>query len=152
MLEVKNILPSDKDTEKHIFDFAEEGTVGRAIFEDDNDLLQKLLATQSDEGRNECFNIEYFFYFHLSHIYKVNRIGLAALFGSVKCFKYLLMSGEVINEETCVLSVSGGNNEIIHLCEQKGLVLDGILHFIIDMKYSNGSTLTLFTKKFIYQS
>ena len=32
ILEVRNILPSNDSTNKHIFDFAEEETVGRAIF------------------------------------------------------------------------------------------------------------------------
>ena len=55
MLEVKNIFPSSGETIEHIFDFAEEGTVGRAIFEDNIELLQQLLAIQHDEGKEQIF-------------------------------------------------------------------------------------------------
>ena len=56
MLQVKNIIPSDVFTKKHIFDFSEEGTVGRAIFEDNIELLQQLLAVHPDEGKEQIFN------------------------------------------------------------------------------------------------
>ena len=37
------------------------------------------------------------------------------------------MNGDEINEDTCKLAVSGGNFEIIHLCEQKGLQFENCL-------------------------
>ena len=37
------------------------------------------------------------------------------------------MIGDEIIEETCKYAVAGGNNEIIHLCEQKGLVFKDCL-------------------------
>ena len=45
MLQVKKIIPSDKSTNKHVFDFAEEGTVGSATFGDNNELLQQILVS-----------------------------------------------------------------------------------------------------------
>ena len=58
MLEVKNIIPSDYETKKHIFDFAEEGTVGRSLFEDNVELLQQILADHPNEGKEQTINIE----------------------------------------------------------------------------------------------
>ena len=128
MLQVKNILPSGKYTYKHIFDFSEEGTIGRAIFEDNIELLQQLLADHPDEGKEEIFYIRNFFPFNEQFTkYKANRIEVAALFGSIKCFKYLMMNGDEINEDTCKFAVAGGNIEIIHLCEQKGLQFEDCL-------------------------
>ena len=60
MLEVKNIIPSNKYTGKHIFDFSEEGTVGRAIFEDNFELLQQLLTIHPEEGKEVIFDINDF--------------------------------------------------------------------------------------------
>ena len=45
---VKNILPSDEDT------------VGRAIFEDNIELLQQLLAVHPDEGKEQILDVRYF--------------------------------------------------------------------------------------------
>ena len=40
------IIPKDKYfRNEHVFDFAEKGTVGRAIFDDDIDSLIELLST-----------------------------------------------------------------------------------------------------------
>ena len=55
----------------------------------------------------------------------------SALFGSVKCFKYLMLSGEEINKDVCKLAIAGGNIEIVHLCEQKGLSFEKCLNFSI---------------------
>ena len=90
---IGEINPYDVNTNKYVFDFAEEGTVGRAIFEDNIELLQQLLAVHPDEGKGQMFDINYVFpvndHFDRN---KANRIEVAALFGSIKCFKYLLMN------------------------------------------------------------
>ena len=39
-----------------------------------------------------------------------------------------MMIGDEINEDTGMFSVAGGNFEIIHLCEQKGLQFDDCLY------------------------
>ena len=60
MLRAKNIIPSASGTEKYkyIFDFAKEGTIGRAIFEDNVDSPQQLLATRPYERRDFFHNNE----------------------------------------------------------------------------------------------
>ena len=129
MLNVRNIIPYE-GADIHVFDFADEETVGRAIFEDDIDLLQRIIAVHSNEGKEQIFQINHFFpknsYLERSN---ANRIEIAALFGSIKCFKYLMIIGDEINEDACKFAVSGGNNEIIHLCEQKGLQFEDCLLF-----------------------
>ena len=40
-----------------------------------------------------------------------------------------MMNGDEIDEDTCKFAVSGGNFEIIHLCEQKGLQFEDCLYF-----------------------
>ena len=132
MLGAGNVVPCDYLTGMNILDFADDGTIERAIFEDDFDSLQQLLAYSIDDGRGQSIDISNFFNTNVFKIYEANRLELAALFGSVKCFKYLMMNGYEINKETCKFAVAGGNNEIIHLCEQKGLVFDDCL-FISSM-------------------
>ena len=120
MLIEKNVIPCVGKTIKRVFGFSDEKTIGRAIFEDNIDMLQTLLATPTDTGYEKSFFITNYIMSNRSFDrYTVNRIGVAALFGSVKCFKYLMITGATINKDTCMLAVAGGNNEIIHLCEQK---------------------------------
>lgn len=47
-------------------------------------------------------------------------ISFAAYFGSVNCFRYLLLNKAKIDEDTCAYAARGGNLEIIHLCMQNG--------------------------------
>ena len=82
MLQVKKIIPSNDDNYSHIFDFAEEGTVGRAIFEDNVELLQQLLAIHPDEGKDQIFNIVWFSPYNNYFLRNnANRIEVASLFG-----------------------------------------------------------------------
>ena len=139
MLHFKHIFSSDKYAgihvffpnvfiNQHIFDFEEERTVERAIFDDNIELLQQILVVHHDEGKYQIFNIESFFPYNIHfRRQRANRIEVAAMFGSIKCFKYLLMNGDEINEDTCKFCVAGGNLEIIHLCEQQGLQFEDCL-------------------------
>ena len=47
----------------------------------------------------------------------ISLLDLAAFYGSVRCFKHLMMNDSPYTEYTCPLSIAGGNNEIIHLLE-----------------------------------
>jgi ankyrin repeat protein len=61
-------------------------------------------------------------------------IQAAALFGSIKCFRFLVLNGadlHAIDNNSLSLpqfAVAGGNIEIIRLCEQYGLNFFGALH------------------------
>ena len=128
---LQNMLPeaSIYITSKHIFDFADEGTAERYIFEDDVDNLQQLLAIQNTETEQKYYDIQQFFpgvtYFFMK---KLSNLQIAALFGSVKCFRFLLINGEEIKAKTCEYAIIGGNYEIVHLCEQNGLKFEKCLN------------------------
>ena len=49
---------------------------------------------------------------------KISLIDLAALHGSEKCFKYLLLNDAMITEKTFINAARGGNLEIIRIMEQ----------------------------------
>lgn len=61
-----------------------------------------------------------------SHYYKFGLIELSAHFGAIKCFKYILFNdtSNAIEQEIFDRAISGGNCEIIHILEQKGLKPD----------------------------
>ena len=42
----------------------------------------------------------------------------AAFYGSLKCFKYLLLNSKDQSQQLAKYAVAGGNTEIIHICEQ----------------------------------
>ena len=54
----------------------------------------------------------------------VSLIDFAAFFGSIKCFKFLLLNGSN-TKNTGKYAVAGGNLEILHLCEQNHSTFEG---------------------------
>jgi hypothetical protein len=46
-------------------------------------------------------------------------IAISAFYGSVRCFKFLLLNGYQMRPSICKNSIRGGNTEIISLCEQE---------------------------------
>ena len=131
---LQNMLPETSFfiTSKHIFDFSEENTIERYIYEDDVDNLQQFLAIPNTETRQNYFSIEQFFpgigYFFMK---KLSNLEIAALFGSLKCFKFLLMNGEEIKGKICEYAIIGGSYEIVHLCEQKGMKFEKCLNISV---------------------
>ena len=73
---------------------------------------------------NQC--IEPSLYERCSFINKnnVSLINYAAFFGSIKCFRFLLLHGSNI-KSTFKYAVVGGNPEIIHHCEQNEATFEG---------------------------
>ena len=101
--------------------FLAEDSISRAIFEDDVDKLKQLLITHSEDESSMQLDIKMFIPIKFCVEGKGNKLEVSELFGSVKCFKYLMMSGESVDENICKFAIAGGNNEIIHICEQNGL-------------------------------
>lgn len=56
--------------------------------------------------------------------FREDLMDVAALYGAIKCFKYLLQSGMKIEEMTMRCAIHGNNYEIIHILEQKGCKFD----------------------------
>lgn len=90
----------------------EEGTIHNAIFEDDIESLTNYIA------KNSSFNVNMKIRFHRTIMPLICH---CAIFGSIECFKYLLMNGAVIDKFVAHSSVSEGNMEIIRICEQSGM-------------------------------
>ena len=128
MMAIKGLYQDHTVINKHAFDFEEVGTVQRAIFDDDIDELQQLLAVQYEGVDNKNFELGTFFPFQdIAQKFPIDRIGTAAFLGSIKCFKYLMINGDQINDGTCKYAISGGNNEIVHIFEQKGFQFSNCL-------------------------
>ena len=124
----EQVFPCVKNKANIIFDFDEEGTIGKSIFEDDIDQLKELLINQIGEKNKNQIDVSFFFAREsYPSTTETKALNASALFGSNKCFKYLLMNGEEIEEETCMFAIAGGNLEIIHLCEQKGMKFENCL-------------------------
>ena len=48
---------------------------------------------------------------------KINMLDIAAYYGSVACFKYLMLNNTPFSKRICAYAIAGGNSEIIHLIE-----------------------------------
>ncbi|OHT01786.1 hypothetical protein TRFO_31260 [Tritrichomonas foetus] len=51
----------------------------------------------------------------------VSLVEYAAFFSSIQIFKYLILNDAQFNNELTKYAIAGGNNEIIHICEDKSL-------------------------------
>ena len=131
MMKQRGLMPideNDSNYDEHVFDFANKGTIDRAIYDDNLDDLKEILVVIDESQKNELININGYLPFWIDFIKgKVTQLDAAALFGSIKCFKYLMMNQDNITDDTCVFAVAGGNSEIIHICEQKGLKFEKCL-------------------------
>ena len=90
--------------------------LARAIRNDDVEKFQEI-SSQANFDFNQT--IKPSLYERCSFINKedVSLVDYAAFFGSIKCFRFLLLNGQKI-KSTFKYAVAGGNLEIIHHCEQ----------------------------------
>ncbi|OHT13874.1 hypothetical protein TRFO_15899 [Tritrichomonas foetus] len=91
--------------------------VADAIYNDDIEILQRIASDPSFDfgGSVESNNFEICKYAQKSLFY----ISYSALFGSIKCFKFILMHLKSIPETTYKYAIIGGNAEIIRLLESE---------------------------------
>ena len=59
-------------------------------------------------------------YHYLFDLYRISLIDFCCFFGSLKCFKYLLLNKCEVTKETLKYSIAGGNQEIINILKEKG--------------------------------
>ena len=115
-----NIDVLEKDNWEFHKRYAREGVnpleIAKIIRNDDVEKLQEL---SSQTSFNFQQTIEPSLYERYSFINKENisLIDYAAFFGSVKCFKFLIVNGSSI-KNTGVFAVAGGNLEIFYICVQ----------------------------------
>lgn len=145
LIENENIIKSKEIDVKRLISYKqkfnenqtkEESIVSDSIIEsiekDDVDTMQKIL-TESQFDINKKIDEKIIKNdFSLPLKFNVTYIKYAASKGSVKCFKYLLINEANVDiENTALFAVSGGNPEIIHLCEQKNCSFEGTIKISI---------------------
>ena len=67
------------------------------------------------------------YYFWLFNSTSVSLINFCCLFGSLKCFKYLLLNKCETTDETLEDAIAGGNLEIVNILKEKGYPLERCL-------------------------
>ena len=97
--------------------------LAKAIRNDDIEKLQEI-SSQANFDFNQI--IEPSLYEWCSFINKenVSLIDSAAFFGTIKCFRFLLLNCSNV-KTTFKYAVAGGNHEIIHLCKQNQTTFEG---------------------------
>ena len=78
------------------------------IKNDDFSSLQEFISNTID------FNFEQTYEIYNSNI---NLIDIATYYGSINCFKYLVLNNAPFSKNVCPFSICGGNYEIIHYLE-----------------------------------
>ncbi|EAY02659.1 hypothetical protein TVAG_253100 [Trichomonas vaginalis G3] len=107
-------LPPGMDPidEEEFIGIFKKGTLNYALVWDDVDFLVNLSAENPDFDFTAPINA-------------TPLIGLAARNGSINCFKFLLLNGNVVDDMTANYAIRGGNLEIVRLCQQKGSTFIG---------------------------
>ena len=122
MLQVSNYIPKNSKTNENIFDFAVKGTIERAIFDDDVESLRGFLHIDTSE-KIKSSRIRISEFYSLNFVtdtfgfdkHEISLYECAALFGSLKCFKYLVMNRNEIDDDVFKFACAGNNYEIVHL-------------------------------------
>ena len=97
----------------------EENSLGYTLKHDDIDQLQHLSLL---EGFDYNLTIDSNYECSFNHFDGMKTlINIAAFFGSIRCFKYLLMNGADIEADMPKLAIMGGSTEIIQICRQKNM-------------------------------
>ena len=83
------------------------------IRNDDFENFQKFVTNQVDFDFDQNIGIEREYY----QTTYVNLLDIAAYYGSIQCFKYLVANKAPFSKHVCQYSICGGNYEIIHYIE-----------------------------------
>lgn len=114
---------------RQIFFDYEPNEIIAAVKEDDVDSLQTITSTPGFDIDSMINDI--FLPTRVLENKSISLIRYSALFGSVKCFKYLLLNHASIEQNSLLYSssftaqtyaIAGGNTEIIRLVEQQGIL------------------------------
>lgn len=85
------------------------------MYKDDVEKLQQIMINSEDHYLNlemTLHDSESLFNF------KMCLLDIAAYFGSIKCFKYLLLKHAIQSDDLPIFAVMGQNYEIVHICDQ----------------------------------
>ena len=102
-----------------------------AIRNDDVDLLQKLIIANADVNTYNGLIIPKSFYERITFINDgiCTFLDYSSFYGSIKCFKFFITNylNDVNVDKLSLYAVSGGNLEIIHICNQYRFSFHGAL-------------------------
>ena len=115
---IKTYLPDKIELYKQMRDSGEpDDEITKALRNDDVDTFQRILS------KSNCNISKSFVPFNIFEDFidngKTRYINYAAAYGSIKCFKYLLLNHDKIDSLTFSYSIYGGNVEIIKIVDQK---------------------------------
>ena len=88
---------------------------------DDIDGFISFLSKNStiDITKEQTVDVSGYYYYLFDWSDSISLIDFCCFFGSLKCFKYLLLNKCEITKETPQYSISGGNKEIINILKEK---------------------------------
>lgn len=112
--------------------------LGSYIMEDDVDSLQKLSSNPKFQFTKELVLLKIDNSFKSMKInIECNAIESAAFYGSLKCFKFLLLNIKLSSRNLAQYAIAGGNTEIIHICEQQKLNFRNTLNIAVAFHHND---------------
>lgn len=132
-------LPDNLDLYKKMRDsFEPNDEITRSLRKDDIDTFLSILSKNQIINLSNCFVPNNIFDTEIMNN-NMNYINYAAAFGSIKCFKYLMLNHVEIDSSTFYYSIYGGNSEIIKIIDDK-------LHCVFDNEEAPKFLFTLIEK------
>ena len=117
----KNYLPDKIEMyEKMLDDMEPDDEMTKTIWKDDVDSLQRILSRDCKDMKTSVIPYNIFDDFEE----EINLLNYSAFYGSIKCFKFLLLNQCEIDDNTFYYAVCGGNNEIIKIVDQQKTEVD----------------------------
>ena len=142
VLTSQGILPNDNDYE-NLDQFSlilyDDNSLAKFLQNDDDEKL-KVLYNDAPNAFQDLINLprlpEYNEFFNTIYEFNAPVIDACALFGSTKCFKFLLLNNFTFNLSTIGMSVAGGNFDIIHMLEQEHASFDSFFDVSIKFRHT----------------
>ena len=110
--------PTKPDEFNKFFIQQKQDSLEYIIVNDDIEGFQERLKKEESFNYDQEINLKDYFFAYL-YPTKLSLLDFAALNGSIKIFKFLLMNNQNLSDNTCEMAVAGGNQEIIKLLEEK---------------------------------
>lgn len=112
---LNNYFPDKLNEYKKMRDFGQiDFDIEQALIHDDVDSLQKAVCMYDITKKTAHFSI----FDEFIKNEEISLINFAAAYGSIHCFKYLLLNNSEIDKFSLYYAVSGGNYEIIRTIDQ----------------------------------
>lgn len=116
---LKKYFPSNIEEYKKMRDSGiPQDDISKAIYIDDVDTLQSIVSKHGIDINNAKIPSSIFDVFQFAPNQELSLLNYSVMNGSIKCFKYLLLNHAEMNDLTFVLSIYGGNTEIIRSVDQ----------------------------------